>query len=119
MYLPASTPNHTFLTLALDGDEWSNYDNTQTLLFRDLQTPRPKSYFTKLPKYLTVIIVTCILFFICNSWKQGGDTSSCFYQLLCHCHFLLMVGCQLRSVSLEHEYNLGKANFKTPSKLRT
>ena len=68
--------------------------------------------------YISVLTVALWLFlltfsFICNIWQRCGYSSS--FQLAgVSCHFPLVAGCKKSTVSLEHQYKLGKATFKTP-----
>jgi len=43
-----------------------------------------RSCLTKIVKYLTVIILTCVQFFICNCWEDCGYTKSFFVSPICH-----------------------------------
>ena len=78
-----------------------------------LYTGCPKSHFTKIKKYLTVIIFTCIQYFICNSWQQR-TWCTIIWKIFepPFCHFLLVVYCKWSSISQDCEYSLGEATFR-------
>lgn len=78
------------------------------------------SHFAKTVKYLSIITLTCIQFYIYNRWHDCGYNSSCFFQLVSWCVYCsssLTIsagsGCTESTAFLQPDCNLSKVTIRT------